>query len=145
MKDILYGWSLLNYKKDPENIGSQILWNNSFIKNQSIPIVFLSWTDKGIIYVKDIFDHRNKRIKTFGELQNEFELSTHECLNYHKLVSTLPKEWLRLLKEQFDQVNQNEASLFTIVNEQDQNNICKYMTKLQAQNSNNEEKTKAQL
>ena len=37
------------------------------------------------------------------------------------------------------------ASLFTIVNEQNQNNICKYMTKLQTQNSNNDEKTKAHL
>ena len=62
LKDILYSWSLLNFKKDPKNIGSQILWNNSFIKKQSTPIVFLPWIDKGIIYVKDIFDHRNKRI-----------------------------------------------------------------------------------
>ena len=28
-KAILNSWSLLNYNKDPKNIGSHILWNNS--------------------------------------------------------------------------------------------------------------------
>ena len=91
--------------------------NNSHIKNVNKPLAFLLWIDKGISYVKNIFDYPNKRIKTFAELQNEFDLPTHEFLNYHKLISSLPKEWMRLLKDQVNQVKQEEPSLFKILNE----------------------------
>ena len=100
--------------------------------------------DKGISYVKNIFNYPNKRIKTFAELQNEFDLPTHEYLNYHKLISVLPKEWLRLLKDQVNQVKQEEPSLFKILNEQKQDKICKYMTDFQTKKLNNNDKTKAQ-
>ena len=35
LKDILCSWSLFNYMKASKNIGSQILWNNSFIKKKN--------------------------------------------------------------------------------------------------------------
>ena len=31
-KDVLYSWFQLNFDKNPEDIGTQLLWNNSFIK-----------------------------------------------------------------------------------------------------------------
>ena len=64
-------------------------------------------------------------------MQNEFDLPTHEFLNYHKLISALPKEWMRLLKDQVNQVKQEEPSLFKILNEKKQDKICKYMTDFQ--------------
>ena len=39
-KDVLYSWCLLNFDKNPKHFGTQLLWNNSFIKHQSKPIVF---------------------------------------------------------------------------------------------------------
>ena len=67
LKDILYSWCSLNYEKEPKDINSQILWNNSHIRNLNKPLAFLPWIDKNITYVKNIFDYSNKRIKTFAE------------------------------------------------------------------------------
>ena len=144
LNDILYSWCSLNYDNEPKDINSQILWNNSHIKNVNKPLAFLLWIDKGISYVKNIFDYPNKRIKTFAELQNEFDLPTHEFLNYHKLISVLPKEWMRLLKDQVNQVKQEEPSLFRILNEKKKDKICKYMTDFQTKKLKNNDKTKAQ-
>ena len=54
LKDILYSWCSLNYEKEPKDINSQILWNNSRIRNLNKPLDFLPWIDtcKSITYVK---------------------------------------------------------------------------------------------
>ena len=49
-----------------------------------------------------------------------------------------------LLNDQVNQVNQEEPSLFEILNEQKQNKICKYMTDFQTKRLKINDKTKAQ-
>ena len=44
--DVLYSWCTLNFDKNPENIGTQLIWNNSFIKHQLKPIILLEWINK---------------------------------------------------------------------------------------------------
>ena len=143
LKDILYTWCYLNYDKNPQEIKAQILWNNSHVRNQSKPFVFSTWIEKGINHIRHIFDNQNKRFKTFAELQTEFALPPNEYLNYYKLISSIPKEWLRQLKAQTLEIKQ-EPALFTVVKAKDQNNICKYITDFQMKKSNSNEKPKAQ-
>ena len=65
-------------------------------------------------------------------------------MSYYKLISSIPKEWLRQLKAQTLEIKQ-EPAFFTVVKAKDQNNICKYITDFQIKNkSNSTEKTKAQ-
>ena len=71
-KDVIYSWCLLSFDKNPKNIGTQLLWNNSLIKHQSKPIVFHEWIIKNILYINDIFDFDNNQVKRFAQLQNEF-------------------------------------------------------------------------
>ena len=40
LNDILHSWCSLNYDKEPNDINSQILWNNSQIKNVNEPLAF---------------------------------------------------------------------------------------------------------
>ena len=51
---------------------------------------------------------------------------------------------MRLLKDQVNQVKQEEPSLFKILNEKKQDKICKYMTDFQTKKLKNNDKTKAQ-
>ena len=144
LKDVLYSWCLLNHDKDPKNINSQLLWNNSFIKHQSTPIVFLEWINKNILYIRDIFDFDNKRVKRFSELQNEFGLPNRECLNYHKMIASIPKTWIKKLKTQPNENDSDEISLFKILAEKEQSNICQYITNFQIKHCTNTEKPKPQ-
>ena len=100
-----------------KNIDSQLLWNNSFIKHQSTPIAFLEWINKNILYIINIFDFDNKRVKRFSELQNEFGLPICECLNYHKMIASIPKTWIKKLKTQPNENDSDEISLFKIIAE----------------------------
>ena len=128
LKDVLYSWCLLNHDKDPKNIDSQLLWNNSFIKHQSTPIAFLEWINKNILYIKDVFDFDNERVKRFFELQNEFGLPNRECLNYHKVIASIPKTSIKELKTQPNENDSDEISLSKTLAEKEQSNICRYIT-----------------
>ena len=51
-KDILCRWCSLNYDKEPNDIDSQILWNNSHIKSHNKHLAFSLWIHKGILMLK---------------------------------------------------------------------------------------------
>ena len=122
-KDVLYSWCLLNFDKNPINIGTQLLWNNSFIKHQSKRIVFHEWINKKILYIKDIFDFDNNQVKRFAQLQNEFGLSSHECLNYHKIIASIPKTWFLRLNVQPNQNDTEHVALYQTLTEKEQSHL----------------------
>ena len=136
LKDVLYSWCTLNFDKNPENIGTQLIWNNSFIKHQLKPIILLEWINKNILYINDIYDFDNNRIKRFTQLQNEFGISRNEYLNYYKLIASISKQWFLRLNAQPKQDNETGESLYNTLTEQNQSNICQYMTKYQVKLKN---------
>ena len=43
--------------------------------------------------MKDLYDNRNHSFLSFDNFKNKFGLNNTEFLNYHKLISNIPKEW----------------------------------------------------
>ena len=60
LSDIVQSWSTIHFNNNPETIKNQILWNNSFIKNNNTLIYYKNWFDKGIKYIEQLFDKRQK-------------------------------------------------------------------------------------
>ena len=86
LSDILSSWSHINFIENIENVKTQILWNNSFIKNNNSTIFYKPWYDKGIIYIDQIFDSRHKLFFTFQHMKNVYALDNSEFLKYHSLT-----------------------------------------------------------
>ena len=97
-KDALSIWQIIN-QHTPENkeqILSEILWNNRFIKIQDLSIYYHSWHTAGVTRVRDIFCENN--FLTFDDFCRKFAIKTN-FLTYYGLCNAIPKNWIRLLKE----------------------------------------------
>ena len=58
--EIVQAWSHINFNSNPKIIKKQIIWNNSFIKNDNKTLFYKYWFDKGIKYIEQLFDIRHK-------------------------------------------------------------------------------------
>ena len=56
-----------------------------------------AWINKGVIYIKNIF--RNGRFLTFNEIKAIYNINNTEFLNYHKIISSIPRSWKTVLIE----------------------------------------------
>ena len=93
LSDIIQSWSIIHFNKNPETIKNQILWNNSFIKNNNTLLYYKNWFDKGIKYIEQIFDKRQNKIYTFDRIKTLYNLDNSQFLKYHSLVQSIPKLW----------------------------------------------------
>ena len=91
--ETLYAWCKVNYSKveGKQNILNQILWYNSWIRVNDMPICWHHWIDKGIIIVEDLFDHEGNPLDPHVLGVNWLELSS--------IRNALPIEWREELKE----------------------------------------------
>ena len=62
---ILKAWCSLNYDENINNIKNEIIWNNSYIKNNNKTFLNKTLFDKGIKYIDNIFDSRLQLFYTF--------------------------------------------------------------------------------
>ena len=109
--DILQSWSCINYSDVVEDINKQILWNNSYIKNNNTTIFNKSLFMKGIKYIDQLFDNRLKLFHTFQFMKASYLLNTTDFLNYHTLVQSIPKQWKTKLKKDTVLINNTKNNL----------------------------------
>ena len=64
-------------------------------------------------------------------------------LNYYKMITSIPKTWIKKLKTQPNENESDEISLFKTLAENEQSNICRYIT-FQIKHCTNTEKPKSQ-
>ena len=62
LSHILKAWCSLNFNENINNIKKEIIWNNSYIKNNNKTLFYKSWFDKGIEYIDNIYDTRVSQI-----------------------------------------------------------------------------------
>jgi len=74
LKYILLAWSFVNFRNDITNIDKEIIWNNSNIKSNIKPFFLREWLDKGIVFIEQIYDYRNKQFYSFNEIQNLYSV-----------------------------------------------------------------------
>ena len=75
--DIWTAWSQYYFKEvilEPEVILNEIIWCNSHICSDSLPKVFPSLINKGIIHIFDVVDFTNGKLFTFKDAQEVYNL-----------------------------------------------------------------------
>ena len=96
-RDIWVAWSKVNFHNpgSVKQISTQVLWNNSFIKEEKRLLFFKEWYKKGIIYFGDLI--KDKRFKTCMELHQEYKVKL-SVIDYARIRNALPKEWIKITK-----------------------------------------------
>ena len=77
---------------------NQVIWFNSQIKVNNKCIYWKNWYDLGICYVMDLVNLSLGRLYTFEELKITFGLNIVNMLQYNQLISAIPKEWKKGIK-----------------------------------------------
>lgn len=103
LKEILLAW--LEIKKlEKTTIGKQLLWNNKNITIGNNPVFFKEWSNKGINYIEDVYDYRNKTFHPFQYLVELYHLHEQELMHYNQLISCLKSKF----KHQLEVENMND-------------------------------------
>ena len=82
LKDMLIAWSNFNFKPIIYSHFNEILWNNSNIRVDDKTVFYKRWSELGIKYVIDIYDHETKVYCSFRTIQNKFGLPSSDYLRY---------------------------------------------------------------
>ena len=82
LSDILYSWfEIKNMKTNivrNENIGNQILWNNSSLKIANRTFFYQLWYEHDIKYLRDVYNYQTRRFQSFIDL-----------VDIHNLITTI--------------------------------------------------------
>jgi hypothetical protein len=97
LRDVITGWANINYETDPSSI-RHFIWNNSLITNKITTFYYKSWSEKGIMFVDQLFCNIKKAFYSFDELKAKYNLSNTEYLKYHTLIANIPNSIKSLLK-----------------------------------------------
>ena len=76
-----------------EEITTEVLWNNKFIKIDNKPVYYSKWHVSGITYFQDLLN-KNGKLLTRVELMRLHNLS-FTTLEYLSLVNAIPKQWFK--------------------------------------------------
>ena len=98
-QDILLSWFELN-DSNVDNIGKQLIWNNSQIKVGNKTLFNRSWHNRGIQFVEQLYDYRTREFYKFSDFINLYELPNNTFLFFMSLISSIPKEWKVQLKSE---------------------------------------------
>jgi len=102
------GWCTQNFKEDIvdlEGVLNQNIWFNSNIRVQNKPIYYKNWADHGIRWINQLTKEDlegKKRILKHQEFEDLID-SKVPILQYHGLISAIPKSWKRLIYRAEDQ------------------------------------------
>ena len=92
-RDIVFTWSSVTYEiamESQNHLKEQILWFNSHIRVENLPIFNSKWYQKGIIKIEDILNQDGKFME-FREFQGKYGINAF--LQYYGLLSAIPAEW----------------------------------------------------
>ena len=99
---IMQAWTKYSFYK-PETINeiaTQKLWYNSWIRSQNRPIRYRKLQQAGVDRICDIYDFADKRFKTFQEIQYDYGNEVGTFLEYNVLVAAIPEYWKKTLKQE---------------------------------------------
>ena len=74
-----------------------MVWLNRRVTSDKKPLFYEDWYKKGIFYVGDLVDDRNKFL-SFEDLCNEFIIGKDEFLKYYRLRKLVNKNWTKSLQ-----------------------------------------------
>ena len=99
---------ILNRKKHlamlaeiPSCILSQYLWYNKSTQVDKTSIHFLTFSEKRINYVSQLFSG-NGSIKKWHEFKREYNLHESSYFKWLQLVGSIPKRWKCIIKENYE-------------------------------------------
>ncbi len=94
LNNMLTSWCKINYKHSCTSISHEILWHNSNIKNErKITFFYKEWYDRGIRYLKHIYDFRIKDFYSFNDMKTIYDINNGDFLKYYKLLGNIKNEW----------------------------------------------------
>ena len=131
LQDIILAWSKINFdSSEKKNIGKELLWNNSFIKNGGRPFFNQVWYERGIQFIEHIYDFRKKEFFKFSEIVDLYDLSHKYFLFYNSLVASILTEWKVKLKTEMMNIQRPKTLLMTSL---EKKHINKYLYQHQFQ------------
>ena len=102
-REIIFNWKkdLVVTAKMPSYILSQYLWYNKSVQVDKASIYFLTFSEKSISYVLQLFSD-NDSIKKWHEFKREYNLHESSCLKWLQLVDSIPERWKFIIKENYE-------------------------------------------
>jgi exonuclease III len=101
LKDVLLAWrSVIKCSQlDKNHKEMHIIWNNSDIRIDNKPFFHYEMYSKGIKFVEQLYDFRNKHFYSFIEAKHLFNLHNRVFLEYYKTISSIPNKYIKILDQ----------------------------------------------
>ena len=109
-QEIFHKWKQ-NYtflSKTPSSMLSEFLWFNSCIKIDKKSVHFQAFSQKGLNFVGQLFI--NGKLKTWEDIQSEFNLTKNQKFRWFQIIHALPKNWKNIIND--DNGNSNNLVLY---------------------------------
>ena len=85
---VVEAWCELNYTEVVKIGGNEIIWYNSHIRVQGLPIYLENSFKKGLLYVHQLYQGKN--LISVGEANKKFGLS---MMDFYGIVTAIPRHW----------------------------------------------------
>ena len=89
LKDILIAWHKIKRCKPCLTIGKQLLWNNSNIRSGDFVLYYKTWYEKGIKYIEQLYDFRNKEFYSFEHFKYLYNFEDSESFRFLKMIASI--------------------------------------------------------
>lgn len=95
IRQVLEAWSETVFTTPVENFGSQIIWNNFFVRIDNNIVMYKNlFGAKNVMYVSDLFDQDNLPLP-FEHFKYAFGIDSFPFTLYHGLINAIPQTWRR--------------------------------------------------
>jgi len=95
--DVITSWSAANtiYKSrhSQKRIKKEIIWNNKSITANGKTLFYRDWYDRGIKYIYQLFDFRNKTMYNFENIKYLYDINNNDFMKFNTLITSIPKEY----------------------------------------------------
>lgn len=98
IRDVCSAWSTYTHYKPESNFGDEIIWNNSYIKINKKIILYKAMKQKGIMFVKDLFNTSNRPIP-INAFKDRYSLDVLPFTILFGIITAIPNEWKSRLGE----------------------------------------------
>ena len=115
ISQVIEAWCEVSYTSPLENFGHQVIWNNSHIKVNGNVVFYECLYKKGILMVKDLFDH-NHRPYNFATFIQVYDLQGFSFIHYWGLIKAIPSHWRNTLNNDEDCPRANAPFLQKVMN-----------------------------
>ena len=75
------------------------MWNNKHITKSGSPLYDTTLSDKGINYIKDIFNTITCDFKLLNEVKSEFRLPESIIFRWYSITLSIPPDWKTIMKK----------------------------------------------